>query len=451
MEINIAGQVAQQEGFVYAYLTNESNAEVYFDDFEVTIKESLVVQSNDYYPFGLQHSTSWTRPTDLKNNFLYNAGSELNEKTKNYEMFYRDYDAALGRMTAIDPMAIKYASLSPYNYAFNDPVALNDPMGDDPAGAMTGSYVNRRTATPGDGNSQFVWDASEQYGFWHNHGQVSSSNNFSHVSRQPGGGLINWSHSQSTSTGNFFNFALDLFSASRDGITHFSGNDVRTTYNQWSSLGKGEGFALNYGIDGSLSFDTYRFTAGGNGGSNSTKLNSSNFLLDMGNGLFHYGDDKGALKIMRSLSESLGIEISALLLEGDLVYIFPWENNTYTESYNITWFKIVLGKLRGSLGVIPWTFADIPGRPRVLAQVHTHPDDVKLSSYNDKRNRGDLTLSASWQVPVFVLGPRHSFYGQYFGEGKSFNKYFAKTSDILNGTYSIREKARQILNRFFPH
>jgi hypothetical protein len=29
------------------------------------------------------------------------------------------------------PMATKYASLSPYNYAFNDPAFWNDPMGDD--------------------------------------------------------------------------------------------------------------------------------------------------------------------------------------------------------------------------------------------------------------------------------------------------------------------------------
>ena len=86
----------------------------------------------NYYPFGLQHSTSWTRISDLKNNFLYNAGAELNEQTQNYEMFYRHYDPALGRMNGIDPVAAKYSSLTPYNYSFNDPIAFNDPMGDDP-------------------------------------------------------------------------------------------------------------------------------------------------------------------------------------------------------------------------------------------------------------------------------------------------------------------------------
>jgi hypothetical protein len=46
-------------------------------------------------------------------------------------MFFREYDPALGRMNAVDPMVSKYASLTPYNYAFNDPVYFNDPLGDD--------------------------------------------------------------------------------------------------------------------------------------------------------------------------------------------------------------------------------------------------------------------------------------------------------------------------------
>ena len=105
---------------------------VFFDDLKVTHHQSTVVQSNNYYPFGLQHNTSWTRSTERKNNRLYNAGSELNEQTKNYETFYRDYDPALGRFNQIDPLASKYSSLTPYNFGFNDPVFWNDPSGADP-------------------------------------------------------------------------------------------------------------------------------------------------------------------------------------------------------------------------------------------------------------------------------------------------------------------------------
>jgi len=99
----------------------------------VTHHQSKVIQSNNYYPFGLQHTSSWTRSTERKNNRLYNAGSELNEQTKNYETFYRDYDPAIGRFNQIDPLAGSFSNLTPYNYAFNDPVALNDPNGDCPS------------------------------------------------------------------------------------------------------------------------------------------------------------------------------------------------------------------------------------------------------------------------------------------------------------------------------
>ncbi|MEM9859947.1 MAG: RHS repeat-associated core domain-containing protein [Bacteroidota bacterium] len=83
----------------------------------------------NYYPFGLHHSSSWTRVNDLKNNFLFNAGSELNAQTKNYETPFRQYDPALGRFTGIDALASSFSSWTPYQFAYNDPIAFNDPTG----------------------------------------------------------------------------------------------------------------------------------------------------------------------------------------------------------------------------------------------------------------------------------------------------------------------------------
>ncbi len=96
-----------------------------------TYTKSNIVQYNEYYPFGLQTANSWTRENVTGNNFLYNGGSELNTTTAVYDLFFRNYDPALGRMTQVDPVAAKYASLTPYNYSFNNPVSLNDPTGAD--------------------------------------------------------------------------------------------------------------------------------------------------------------------------------------------------------------------------------------------------------------------------------------------------------------------------------
>ena len=75
--------VVKEEGYIFAYVSNEieTAVEVYFDDVVITHTKSNVIQYNEYYPFGLQTSSSWTRDNTLDNNYLYNAGSELNDNT----------------------------------------------------------------------------------------------------------------------------------------------------------------------------------------------------------------------------------------------------------------------------------------------------------------------------------------------------------------------------------
>jgi RHS repeat-associated protein len=129
----------KEPGYVFVYLSydNESSNWVYFDDFKITHNKSNVIQYNEYYPFGMQTAKSWTRDGS-KNDYLYNAGNEMNSNTGWYETFFRGYDATLGKFLQTDPMADKYGSWTPYNYAFNDPVYWNDPMGDDASDASHG-------------------------------------------------------------------------------------------------------------------------------------------------------------------------------------------------------------------------------------------------------------------------------------------------------------------------
>src|SRR5690242_1964649 len=86
----------KEEGYAYLYVSNEQpvQTDVYFDDVTMTYTPTAVVQSNDYYAFGLQHATSWTRENAVQNNFLYDAGSEQNSMTGMYDRPYRNYDAA---------------------------------------------------------------------------------------------------------------------------------------------------------------------------------------------------------------------------------------------------------------------------------------------------------------------------------------------------------------------
>ena len=73
-------------------------------------------------------------PTSPNNN-LYNGGSEWQNDYGNLpdlqQTFYRNYDAALGRWVGVDPMAEGAGSMTSYQYAGNNPVMLNDPLGNE--------------------------------------------------------------------------------------------------------------------------------------------------------------------------------------------------------------------------------------------------------------------------------------------------------------------------------
>jgi RHS repeat-associated protein len=134
-KLSFPTKTIKEAGYMFVYLSydNDSNNWVFFDDFKVTHTKTNVIQYNEYYPFGLQTASSWTRDEATDNAYLYNGGSELNATTSWYETFFRGYDATLGRFLQVDPLAHQASSFTPYNYAFNNPVMFNDPMGDYPS------------------------------------------------------------------------------------------------------------------------------------------------------------------------------------------------------------------------------------------------------------------------------------------------------------------------------
>lgn len=146
-----------EPGFVYIYLSNEEpGKEVYFDDFKVTHTKSPVIQSDDYYPFGLTFN-SYSRENSVANDYLYNGKEKQDELGLDWlDYGARMYMSEIGRFFSIDPIAESYKRYSPYVYAIDNPVRYVDYFGLGPGDrvkrarskAMTGVAYSREQTTP---------------------------------------------------------------------------------------------------------------------------------------------------------------------------------------------------------------------------------------------------------------------------------------------------------------
>jgi len=137
-------------GLVYIYLSNEvsgSTQDVFFDDFTVTLDKGPVIAQTDYDPFGLTFN-EFVRENAVTNNFLYNGKELQNDFELNWNDFgARMQDPAIGRWGVVDSKAEKYADLSPYTYALNNPLKYVDPDGKDARLVLTENGQAVLTAT----------------------------------------------------------------------------------------------------------------------------------------------------------------------------------------------------------------------------------------------------------------------------------------------------------------
>jgi len=163
----------------YMLTDHQGNVRV---SFEEQGGQAVVRQENSYYPYGLV-MPGGSFPTQPNRN-LYNGGSEwqndYGDLPDYYRTHYRNYDAALGRFISADPLADASVTLTPYQYAGNEPLLHNDPLGDRKQRTGGGMellqpfYDNYGTNWGGGGAmdiAERLWESRYGYGgFWDREG-----------------------------------------------------------------------------------------------------------------------------------------------------------------------------------------------------------------------------------------------------------------------------------------
>lgn len=124
---------APKNGYVYIYVSNRSNEDVYFDNLTVNITTGNVIEEDHYYSYGLKIAgISSVKLADasegvIANKYLYNEKELFDDGGLNwYDYGFRNYDPQIGRFTQLDPLTFEYPELTPYQFAGDDPIANVD-------------------------------------------------------------------------------------------------------------------------------------------------------------------------------------------------------------------------------------------------------------------------------------------------------------------------------------
>ncbi|AZA89982.1 RHS repeat-associated core domain [Chryseobacterium nakagawai] len=119
----------KNDQYIYQYQDHLGNVRVSFARNSAGALE--VTDTNNYYPFGLNHISGMFGTSNFGGLYSYKYNGKELQETGMYDYGARMYMPDLGRWGVVDPLAEKMTRHSPYSYsyAFDNPLRFIDPDG----------------------------------------------------------------------------------------------------------------------------------------------------------------------------------------------------------------------------------------------------------------------------------------------------------------------------------
>jgi hypothetical protein len=134
--------VVPQDGYVTAYVGNESEVDVYFDDVTVEHRQGLQVQETQYDPMGLELAGLTRDTPGIKplNQYKFNGKEFQADLGLNWtQLDWRMVDNQLDILGGVDPeIENGQESMSPYAFGYDNAVRFADPDGRKPGDGWGG-------------------------------------------------------------------------------------------------------------------------------------------------------------------------------------------------------------------------------------------------------------------------------------------------------------------------
>ena len=149
-ELKLRDYVAGQAGEIEAFVHYNGADAVWFDDLTIRVQHLTTTQEEHYAPFG--QTLAGIDKSGVPNYpYQFNGQSEHEEYADLhwYQTPFRPYDPQLGRFWGVDLLADDFASVSPMQFAFNNPLSFNDPTGLCADCPLPTQYLDEITVTAG--------------------------------------------------------------------------------------------------------------------------------------------------------------------------------------------------------------------------------------------------------------------------------------------------------------